>query len=64
MEAYGSLEELKKVTMDVLRHPLAEYIAEQAYQSSSNPNVRDCVRLGSMCKTEQDVLRLQIPSLH
>ena len=58
MEAYGSLEDFKKVTMDVLRHPLAEYIAEQVYQSSSNPNVRDSVRLGSMCKTEQDILRM------
>jgi hypothetical protein len=45
MKSYDSLEEFKKITMDVLKkHELAEYIAEQAYQSSSNPNIRDCVR--------------------
>jgi hypothetical protein len=42
------LDEFKKITMDVLKkHDLAEYIAEQVYQSSSNPNVRDCVRIAS-----------------
>jgi hypothetical protein len=58
-ETLDSLEEFKKITMDVLkRHPLAEYIAEQVYQSSSKPNVRDCVRMTSTTKTEQDVLRM------
>jgi hypothetical protein len=46
--------------MDVLKkHALAEYIAEQVYESSSKPNIRDCVRLASMCQTEQDVLRMR-----
>ena len=45
--------------MDVLkRHPLAEFIAVQVYASSLKPNIRDCVRLASMCQTEQDVLRM------
>jgi hypothetical protein len=42
--------------MDVLKkHPLAEYIAEQLYGSSGRPNMRDCVRIATMSKTEQDV---------
>ncbi len=54
------LEEFKKVTLDVLKkHPLAEYIAEEVWAASKSkrPNVRDCVRLAYICKTEQDVLR-------
>ena len=59
MKGYNSLEEFKQVTLDVLKkHPLAEYIAEQVYQSSKNPNVRDCVRISTLAKTEQDVLRI------
>ena len=59
MKPYESLEEFKKVTVDVLKkHDLAEYIAEQVYQSSNNPNIHDCVRIASMAKTEQDVLRM------
>jgi Holliday junction DNA helicase RuvB len=59
LKAYVSLEEFKQVTMDVLkRHPLAEFIAEQVYESSTKPNLRDCARLASMCQTEQDVLRM------
>jgi len=35
------------------RHPLAEFIVVQVYESSANqPNIRDCVRLASMCQTE------------
>jgi len=57
LKAYETLEEFKKVTVDVLKdNPLAEYIAEQLYQSSKNPNVRDCVRISRLCQTEQDVL--------
>jgi hypothetical protein len=56
---YESFEEFKNITIDVLKkHPLAEYIAERVYQSSKNPNVRDCVRIASICKTEEDVLRV------
>lgn len=59
MKPYESFEEFKNITVDVLKkHPLAEYIAEQVYQSSKNPNIRDCVRIPSVCKTEQDVLRV------
>ncbi|MGB6530084.1 MAG: ATP-binding protein [Candidatus Nitrosopolaris sp.] len=59
LQSYDSLEEFKKVTMDVLKkHELASYVAEQVYKSSSNPNVRDCVRIASMARTEQDVLRM------
>jgi holliday junction DNA helicase RuvB len=59
LKAYDSLEEFKQVTIDVLKnHPLAEFIAEEVWSSSKNPNIRDCVRLASLCKTEQDVLRL------
>ncbi|MGB6532523.1 MAG: ATP-binding protein, partial [Candidatus Nitrosopolaris sp.] len=58
LKAYDSLEEFDQVTMDVLKwHPLAEFIAEQVYKSSAKPNIRDCVRLASMCQTEQDVFR-------
>jgi replication-associated recombination protein RarA len=59
LKAYASLEEFKRITIDVLKkHPLAEYIAEQIYESSTKPNIRDCVRLASLCQTEQDVLRM------
>jgi MoxR-like ATPase len=58
MKGYDSLEEFKQVTVDVLKkHPLAEYVAEQVW-SSDKPNIRDCVRVASLCKTEQDVLRV------
>jgi len=57
LKGYQTLEEFKKVTLDVLKnYPLAEYISEQVYQSSKNPNVRDCVRLSKLCQTEQDIL--------
>lgn len=59
LKAYDSLEEFRQVTMDVLkRHPLAEFIAVQVYESSAKPNIRDCVCLASMCQTEQDVLKM------
>jgi Holliday junction DNA helicase RuvB len=58
MKPYQNLKEFKKVTMDVLKHPLAEYIAKGVYQSSKNPNIRECVRIASMAKTEQEVLRI------
>lgn len=58
LKAY-SLEEFMQITMNVSKnHPLAEYIAEQVYESSAKPSIRDCVRLASMCQTEQDVLRM------
>jgi hypothetical protein len=57
--SYDTLEEFKQVIMDVLKkHLLAEYIAEQVYGSSGMPNIRDCFRIATMSKTEQDVLRL------
>jgi hypothetical protein len=37
---------------------LTEYIAEQVYASSDKPNIRDCVRLATLCQTEQNVLRM------
>jgi hypothetical protein len=71
LKAYDSLEEFKRVSkedgvavskeerLDVLKgNDLAEYIAEQVYASSDKPNIRDCVRLATLCQTEQDVLRL------
>jgi hypothetical protein len=59
LKAYDTLEEFKQLTMDVLKkHPLADYIAEKVYESSTKPNIRDCVRLASMCTSEQDVLRM------
>lgn len=59
LKAYDSLEEFKQVTLDVLKkHPLSEYVAEQVWLSSDKPNIRDCVRIASLCKTEQDVLRV------
>jgi hypothetical protein len=46
-------------TLDVLKkYPLAEYIATEVYQSSTNPNIRDCVRVSKLANTEQDVLRI------
>jgi len=59
LSSYDSLEEFKKVTMDVLKkYPLAEYIAEQVWSSSNTPNIRDCVRISKLAQTEQDVLRI------
>jgi len=59
LKACQTLEEFKKVTLDVLKkYPLAEYIATEVYQSSTNPNIRDCVRVAKLAKTEQDVLRI------
>jgi hypothetical protein len=59
LRAYRSLEQFKQITMDVLkRYPLAEFIAVQVYESSAKPNIRDCVRLASICQTEQEVLRM------
>ena len=49
LKAYQTLEEFKKVTLDVLKkHPLANYIAEQVYVSSTNPNIRDYVRISTL----------------
>ena len=39
-------------------NPLAQYIAEEVWNSSKNPNIRDCVRIASVCRCEQDVLRM------
>ena len=57
MKPYESFEEFKNIIVDVCKHPLAEYIAERVYQAK-NPKIRDCVRIASMAKTEQDVLRM------
>jgi holliday junction DNA helicase RuvB len=51
-----SFEEFKRVTMGVVEHPLSAYIADQVWNSSDKPNIRDCVRI-AIAKTEQDVLR-------
>jgi MoxR-like ATPase len=58
LKGYDTFEEFRQVTLDVCHHPLAEYISEQVWSSSDNPNIRDCVRIASLCKTEQDVLRI------
>jgi holliday junction DNA helicase RuvB len=52
-----SFEEFKRVTMDVVKHPLSAYIADQVWNSSDRPNIRDCVRIATISKCEQDVLR-------
>jgi MoxR-like ATPase len=58
MKGY-TIEEFRKVALDVLKdHPLAEYIVSEVYNSSKNPNIRDCVRVAKLAKTEQDVLRI------
>jgi holliday junction DNA helicase RuvB len=50
-------EQFISVTKDRLGNiPLAEYIAEEVWNSKS-PNIRDCVRIAAISKTEQDVLR-------
>jgi MoxR-like ATPase len=50
LKGYQTMEEFKKVTLDVLKdNELAGYIAERVYESSTNPNVRDCVRLSKLC---------------
>jgi holliday junction DNA helicase RuvB len=57
MKGYQTLEEFKKITVDVLKdHSLANYIAERVFETSPDPNIRDCVRLSKLCQTEQDVL--------
>ena len=56
IQAY-SFEEFKRVTMDVVKHPLSAYIADQVWNSSDRPNIRDCVRIATISKCEQDVLR-------
>jgi hypothetical protein len=53
LKAYESLE-FKRVTLDVLKTPLAEYIAEQVWSTTPKPNVRDCVRLASLCQTDYE----------
>jgi MoxR-like ATPase len=59
MKGYNTLEEFTAVTMDVLKqHPLSQYIAEQVWVTSKQPNIRDCVRIAAIAKTEQDVLRI------
>jgi hypothetical protein len=51
-------EQFISVTKDRLGdNPLTEYIANEVYQSSKNPNIRDCVRIANIAKTKQDVLR-------
>ncbi|MFZ0510636.1 MAG: AAA family ATPase [Candidatus Nitrosopolaris sp.] len=57
MKAYDE-DQFKAVTLEVLHnHPLAEYIAEQVWQTK-NPNIRDCVRIAALARSEQDVLRI------
>ena len=59
LKGYRTLEEFKKITVDVLKgNDLAEYIAEQVYQSTPTPNIRDCVRIAQLSSCEQDVLSL------
>ncbi len=54
-----TFEEFKRITLEVLHHnPLAEYIADQAWTSTNQPNLRDCVRIEALARTEQDVLRV------
>jgi MoxR-like ATPase len=56
MKPYSE-QEFKSVTLELLKdNPLAEYIAEQVW-NTNNPNIRECVRIGSLAKCEQDVLR-------
>jgi len=60
MKAYN-MEEFKRVTIDVLKgNDLAGNIAEQVFESSPNPNIRDCVRISQLCRTEQDVCRMMM----
>jgi MoxR-like ATPase len=57
LKGYQTLEEFKKIAMDVLKgNDLAEYISEQVYNSTPAPNMRDVVRLSKLCQTEQEVL--------
>ena len=43
-----TVEEFKQITLEVLHdNPLAEYIADQIWASSNQPNIRDCARIGS-----------------
>jgi MoxR-like ATPase len=59
MKGYTSLEEFKQVTLDILKkQPLAEYITNEVWTNSKQPNIRDCVRIAAIAKTEQDVLRM------
>jgi Cdc6-like AAA superfamily ATPase len=54
-----TIEEFKQITFEVLHdNPLAEYIADQVRTSSNHPNIRDCVGIGALARTEQDVLRV------
>ena len=54
-----TFEEFKQITLEVLHdNPLAEYIADQIWTSSNHPNIRDCVRIGALARTEQDVLNV------
>ena len=59
MKGYDTFQQFRQVALDVLKgHPLAEYIIQEVYNSSENPNIRDCVRISKLAKTEQDVLRI------
>jgi MoxR-like ATPase len=58
LKGYNTFEEFRQVATDVLKgHPLSEYIIQEVYNSSDKPNIRDCVRISKLCRTEQDVLR-------
>ena len=51
-------EQFINVTKDrLVGNPLSEYIAEEVWMSKS-PNIRDCVRIASIARCEQDVLRM------
>lgn len=44
-----------KLAKDGIKGDLAEYIAQTVYQTTGKMNLRKCIRVGSMCKTQHDV---------
>ena len=58
MEPYTREQFVETAVQRLGRNPLALYIAESVYETKgAEANIRDCVRISEMAKTEQDVLR-------
>ena len=59
MEPYSKEQFIETAIQRLKNHPLAQYIAEQVYEAKeAESNIRDCVRIAEMARTEQDVHRI------
>jgi MoxR-like ATPase len=59
MKEYTREEFIETTVRKLKEYQLGRYIAEQVYEAKGpNANIRDCVRISALAKTEQDVLRI------